>query len=130
VLSNFPIRLIAESVPDIMGNTDPNAAFNLGLLLDEQLTVPGTNQTVPANPLDQLRAVQRVSRLIDTMMGAPDNDEIRRHASEVCRLPVKGYGTTEFSMSDQKLGALIAGGHDATVAHFRSRDLAAQSAVV
>src|SRR5436853_389505 len=44
VLSNFPIRLIAERddhTRPIMGNTDPEAARNLGLLIDETLPVPG-----------------------------------------------------------------------------------------
>jgi NTE family protein len=124
VLSNFPIKLIAERMPDIMGDTDPFAALNLGLLLDEQLAIPGTNPAPPPNDLSQLRVVQRVSRLIDTMMGAQDNEETRRHQSEICRLPVKGYGTTEFNMPRPKLQALVAGGHDAMAAHLRNRSLA------
>ncbi len=124
VLSNFPIRLIAEAAPDIMGNTDPNAALNLGFLLDEELAVPGMDVKVPPKPLEHLRVVQRVSRLIDTMMGAQDNDQMRRHAAEICRLPVKGYGTTEFDMPDAKMNALIQAGHDVTMQHLKSRGLA------
>ena len=124
VLSNFPIRLIADPVPDIMGTTDPAGALNLGLLLDETLAVPGVDATAPPRPLDQLKVVQRVSRLIDTMMGAQDNDEIRRHAAEVCRLPVRGYGTTEFDMPDAKMKALVEAGHSTTVQHLRTRGLA------
>src|SRR5581483_9490388 len=44
VLSNFPIGLVAERTPEtlsIMGDTDPQAAQNLGLLIDETLAVPG-----------------------------------------------------------------------------------------
>jgi len=126
VLSNFPIRLIAESAPDIieiMGDTDPNAALNLGLLLDKQLAIPGTNPGAPSPSVGELPVVQRVSRLIDTMMGAADNDEIRRRSAEVCRLPVKGVGTTEFNMDDQKLESLIKGGHDAVAAHLEGRGL-------
>ena len=123
VLSNFPIRLIADPVPDIMGTTDPAGALNLGLLLDETLAVPGMDATVPPKPINQLKVVQRVSRLIDTMMGAQDNDEIRRHATEVCRLPVRGYGTTEFDMPDAKMKALVDAGHNTTVQHLRSRGL-------
>jgi len=124
VLSNFPIKLIAERVPEIMGDTDPLAAFNLGLLLDEEVAIPGTNPPPPPRDLSQLRVVQRISRLMDTMMGAQDNDEIRKHASEICRLPVKGYGTTEFNMPQPKLQALVDGGRDAMVAHLKSRGLA------
>jgi NTE family protein len=128
VLSNFPIRLIAESVPEIMGDTDPTAALNLGLLLDEQLVVPGVNPNPPPVPVDELRVVQRLSRLMDTMMGAQDNEEIRRRASEICRLPVKGYGTTEFSMPDAKLQALVETGRSVMVTHLQGRNLTRSSA--
>jgi NTE family protein len=123
VLSNFPIRLIDERVPDIMGDTDPAGALNLGLLLDEGLAVPNTPATVaPPLLLEHLRSVQRVSRLIDTMMGAPDNAEMRQHEAEICRLPVKGYGTTEFNMSDERLAQLVEGGRQAMKAHLASRN--------
>jgi predicted acylesterase/phospholipase RssA len=129
VLSNFPIRLIAESVPEIMGDTDPNGALNLGLLLDENLPVPGVAPTPPPLPVDELRVVQRLSRLMDTMMGAQDNEEIRQHASEICRLPVKGYGTTEFDMPQPKLQALVDAGRASVTAHLQSRNLAHAPAV-
>jgi NTE family protein len=132
VLSNFPIRLIDESVPELMGGTDPNGALNLGMLLDETLAIPGANPTVsnptipnaasPSNVAGQLRVVQRVSRLMDTMMGAQDNAEIRAHASEICRLPVKGYGTTEFDMPDARLKALVEGGRQAMLSHLTARN--------
>jgi NTE family protein len=128
VLSNFPIRLIDESVPEIMGDTDPRGALNLGLLLDEKLAVPGVVPAPPPLPLDQMRVIQRLSRLMDTMMGAQDNHEMRQHDSEICRLPVKGYGTTEFNMPDAKLQALVQAGHDSMVAHLKSRGMTDASA--
>jgi len=123
VLSNFPIRLIDESVPEIMGDTDPNGALNLGLLLDETLAIPGTTPGTPPVSLEELRVVQRLTRLMDTMMGAQDNEEMREHASEICRLPVKGYGTTEFDMPDAKLQALVQAGQTSVEAHLQSRNL-------
>ena len=52
--------------------------------------MPNASDTAAAPlPLEHLRTVQRVSRLIDTMMGAPDNAEIRQHKAEICRLPVR-----------------------------------------
>ena len=122
VLSNFPIRLIDERIPEIMGDTDPDGALNLGFLLDESLAVSSASGTLAAPlPLEHLRPVQRVARLVDTMMGAPDNAEMRQHEAEVCRLPVKGYGTTEFDMSDQRLAVLVEGGREAMKAHLASR---------
>jgi NTE family protein len=128
VLSNFPIRLIADSVPEFMGDTDPTAALNLGLLLDESLAIPGVNPVPPPLPIAEMRVVQRLSRLVDTMMGAQDNDEMRRHASEICRLPVKGCGTVEFDMPAAKLAALVEAGRAAVAAHLASRNLARASA--
>lgn len=124
VLSNFPISLVGEPAPEIMGDTDPMAALNLGLLLDETLPVPGVPPVPPA-PIDRMRVVQRLVRLMDTMMGAQDNAEMRRYAADICHLPVEGYGTTEFDMPDAKLQALIAAGKAATEAHLRKRNLAA-----
>ena len=61
---------------------------------------------------------------MDTMRTAQDNEDIRRHASEICRLPTKGYSTTEFDMSDLKMKALIEAGHLAATEHLRQRGLA------
>lgn len=118
VLSNFPIHLIADPAPqgmqDIMGDTDPNSAGSLGLLIDENLPVAGAAQTPkPPHKISDLRSIQRVGRLVDTMMGAQDNAVIRLHEQEVCRLPAMGYGTTEFDMSQERLDALIEAGRQA-----------------
>ena len=124
VLSNFPIRLIDtepdddQFVKDVMGDTLASEAGTLGLLIDEQLPVEGAaDSNKPPKLIGHLRTVQRVSRLVDTMTGAQDNDEIRRHAKDICRLPAKGYGTTEFDMAEDRLAALIDGGRNAMRRH-------------
>lgn len=124
VLSNFPIRLIDtepeddQFVKDVMGNTVASAAGTLGLLIDEKLEVDGAaNTTKPPKLTGHIRTVQRVSNLVDTMTGAQDNDEVRRHEKDICRLPAKGYGTTEFDMSDDRLAALINAGRNAMKSH-------------
>lgn len=125
VLSNFPIRLIAamdESIRQVMGNTDPQGAGNLGLLIDEKLAVPGAAaRKAPPELKDQIRTVQRVSRLVDTMTGAQDNALIRVHEKEICRAPAMGYGTTEFDMDEPRLRALIEGGRQAMAKHLAQR---------
>ena len=118
VLSNFPVHLIADALPaelqDIMGDTDPNAAGNLGLLIDENIAVGGAAQTPkPPHRISDLHSIQRVGRLVDTMMGAQDRAVIKMHEREVCRLPAMGYGTTEFNMSQERLDALIEAGRRA-----------------
>ncbi|HXM36880.1 MAG TPA: patatin-like phospholipase family protein [Pyrinomonadaceae bacterium] len=124
VLSNFPIRLIDvqpaadPEIASLMGNTDADAAKNLGLLIDETLAVAGDANTIKTPLLlEHARTVQRLGRLVDTMMGAQDNDEIRAHESEICRLPAKGYGTTEFDMSQERLDALVEAGRNAMRVH-------------
>lgn len=127
VLSNFPIRLLAVDasddpfVRDVMGGeTVAAAAHNVGLLIDEEQP-----EALPAKPkkslAGHLRTVQRVSHLVDTMTGASDNAAIRAYAAEICRLPAKGYGTTEFGMPDDRLQALIEFGRQAMTRHLGGR---------
>jgi NTE family protein len=132
VLSNFPIRLIAVQggadhprTATLMGTeTDAHAAENLGLMIDERIAVPGaTNTEKPPLLIAHARTVQRLGRLVDTMMGAQDNDEIRAHEDEICRLPAKGYGTTEFDMAQERLNALVEAGRAAMLAHLANRNL-------
>jgi len=114
VLSNFPIQLIADSDVEtarIMGDVDAGAAANLGLLLDENTPVPGIGPSDTRRP--RLRTADRVTRLIDTMMGSNDAEAIRDHPSAVCRIPVGGFGTTEFRMSKERMDALIESGRQA-----------------
>jgi predicted acylesterase/phospholipase RssA len=114
VLSNFPIHLIADSSPEIaeiMGNTDTDGAGNLGLLLDEKIPVSGAGTSDTRRP--RLRTADRVMQLVDAMMGSSDADAIRNHPDAVCRIPVGGYGTTEFRMSTDRMNGLIDSGRNA-----------------
>lgn len=127
VLSNFPIDLVAskdERIQKIMGDeADPTKSLNLGMLIDEELAVPGVEgQPEREHPL---RTVRRVQRLVNTMTGAHDNALIDEHSAEVCRLPAKGYGTTEFDMPKEKINALVEAGREAMRKHLAARGLAA-----
>ena len=128
MLSNFPIKLIATNdagVAQIMGDgADHTAAENLGLLIAEDIPVPGApdNAQTPTG-FTGFRTVQRVSRLIDTMTGARDNDMIRRFNDSICRLPAKGYGTLEFGMEGERLDLFLEGARRAMRQHLASRNL-------
>ena len=114
VLSNFPLALVIESSPEvvaIMGDTDPNGAGTMGLLLDEALPVAGATASDTRRP--RLRSADRVTRLIDAVTGTSDAAIMRQFPELVCHLPVKGYGTTEFRMSQDRMNLLIAAGRDA-----------------
>lgn len=133
-LSNFPIRLFTSKDQDVvmlMGDSDPAANPTLGLLIDETLPVEGSGQAAeetaegakPGSLLDnvkRLKTVGRIKRLADTVMQAHDLAAMETHKDQICRLPAKGYGTTEFGMSDNRLQALISAGRKAMKAYFDS----------
>jgi predicted acylesterase/phospholipase RssA len=111
VLSNFPLRLIAESTADVMavmGQTSAKDAGNLGLFLDAQIKVPGAENSNTRVP--RLRVAERVTRLIDTLTDSADLAVIEEFEDCVCRLPVGGFGTTEFRMSADRQKLLIDSG--------------------
>ncbi len=66
----------------------------------------------------RLKTIKRIKNLADTMMQAHDLLSMETHKDEICRLPAKGYGTTEFDMSDARLQALINAGRQAMKAYF------------
>lgn len=132
VLSNFPIDLLTSrdaEVVQIMGDTDPDEVPNLGFLIDEKLPVEGSGETeieegsesLEGGLLDnikRLKTIRRIRCLIDTMTSAHDSLAIEAHEKEICRLPAKSYGTTEFDMSDARLQALINAGRKAMKEYF------------
>lgn len=134
VLSNFPIRLFTsrdEDVVRVMGDGDPAQSRALGLLIDESLPVAGSgtaaeetgNDGRPGSMLDnvkRLKTVKRIKGLADTMMQAHDLASMETHRDKICRLPAKGYGTTEFDMSDARLQALINAGKQSMKVYFDS----------
>lgn len=128
-LSNFPLDLIIsqdDEVVKIMGPPPASPAIPLGLLIDEKLPVLGAGEKPKkgddsnglAENIERLKPVRRVERLVDTMMKAHDSLVIRDNEDKICRLPAKGYGTTEFDMSDARLQALVNAGRAAMKQYF------------
>ncbi len=120
MLSNFPLFLVekdAEGHHDkkrIMGSDlNDEDAGTIGLLIDENLPVPGQREEVQCSFSSRLKTMNRVNNLINTMRRSHDNEMITKKPQLVCRLPAKGYGTTEFDMADHRLAALINAGRDA-----------------
>ena len=126
VLSNFPLELLVSDDADVrqvMGDTDPDAAGTLGLLIDETIDVPNSGAELEEEEDPdaegllkdprRLKTVKRVMRLMNTMTQAHDKQFIDAYAQFVCRLPAKGYGTTEFDMTPARMNALIAAGRKA-----------------
>jgi len=53
------------------------------------------------------------TKLVDSVMFAHDKRAIEKYSNQICRLPAKGYGTTEFDMSNKRLKALLEAGREA-----------------
>ncbi len=118
--SNFPIRLLISRSPeviDVMG--PPDGTFALGMLIDETKPVanslPDTANSGAESGLEvkNLPIVRRVSNLVNTMTNAHDKTVIDAYKNGVCRLPAKGYETTDFDMSDERVTALVMAGEQA-----------------
>lgn len=120
LLSNFAIDLLVSKDPEIQEimNTTTGDVNPLGFLIDENLAVPDADPPPSSEPsaiesalakvdVQQLKTVRRITRLVDTLTMASTSHVIESHRHCVCRLPAGGYGTTEFGMSDQRLGALV-----------------------
>lgn len=122
VLSNFPIELFLSDLPsvtDVMGPNTNNPV--IGLLIDENIEVAGADtapKSTGAFDISKLKTVQRISGLVNTMLEAHDKSVITTFEDLVVRLPAKGYGTTEFEMSDQRRDLLVAAGQEAMKKHF------------
>jgi NTE family protein len=114
LLSNFPIELFvsrAKTVTAVMG--EDVSEHVVGLMIDESMEVPGAPPAPQAQAkpgVGDLRTVQRISSLINTMTGARDKNVIDAFEKLVVRLPAKGYGTVEFDMTDERRELLVEAG--------------------
>ena len=123
LLSNFPIELFIsdlKSVTDVMGNK--TSEHVLGLLIDETLPVPGAKTPRGKGKgkfdISQLATVQRLNHLMNTLLGARDKSVIEAFENYVVRMPAKGYGTTEFDMTDERRNTLVEAGRKAMYNYF------------
>ncbi len=137
ILSNFPISLFLApdaSVEKIMG--EAKSDYVLGLLIDDSIKVivPAERGLIEyGGQIGDLMTVQRLRRLVNTMMSARDNAAIELFREHVVFLPAGGYGTTEFDMSETRRKALVEAGRVAMEKYLtsnpnrfvRSRDLEA-----
>ena len=117
LLSNFPIELFISDEPQVIRLMGPKQdAPVLGLLIDEALPVQTTERAFLVDfdvKPGELKTVQRLRRLVDTVTGAHDKMVIDEYEHLVARLPAAGYGTTEFDMSDARRDALVEAGREA-----------------
>jgi predicted acylesterase/phospholipase RssA len=118
VVSNFPLALFVSSNKEVMALMgEKRSSHVLGLLIDEKMEVPGVPVSTPAGPggvrLGELKTVQRLEALVDTLLESHDKSVIEAFEDRVVRLPAAGYGTTEFEMTEQRRELLIEAGRAA-----------------
>jgi predicted acylesterase/phospholipase RssA len=129
LLSNFPIELFISNSPHVtavMGEKTTDQLDVLGFMIDETLEVPGAPVPEPVEKdfdISQLRTVNRIKNLLNTMTQAHDKSVIDTFERLVIRLPAKGYGTIEFGMSDERREALVTAGREATATYFDRLEL-------
>ena len=142
VLSNFPLDLLISTEPhvlDIMGHDIvQDEVPNLGFLIDETLEVENAPHRSDTEEEDdehddddedetgderasRFKMIRRVKRLVDTMTSASNQRTIGDHEDEIYRVPAKGYGTTEFGMSDERVSALVKSAEVHTTKHLEGR---------
>jgi NTE family protein len=122
LLSNFPIELFVShdvTVTSVMGSKSHENV--LGMLIDESLPVKGADAVVKQPTkldLAEFHTVQRIQNLINTALSAHDKMTIEAFEKFVVHMPAKGYGTTEFDMTDERRELLVNAGRDAMTAYF------------
>lgn len=123
-LSNFPLRYLvdgnAPGIRDIMGPPDAKKVRNLGLLLDETRALPTAAPAPAARPF---KLIERISRTLDTVISAQDQEIIDRYADIICRIGVKGVDILEFDMSDERLEAVVNAGRCAMTDYLKTNKL-------
>lgn len=127
LLSNFPIELFLSNLKDVTSVMGEKISQEvLGLLIDDDMALPNQQGLPPVEKkfdLTQLQTVQRISRLVDTTLSARDKMVIDSYSNLVVHMPAKGYGTTEFDMTDQRRDALVDAGRQAMREYFDGRAL-------
>ncbi|MGA2451038.1 MAG: patatin-like phospholipase family protein [Polyangiaceae bacterium] len=114
VLSNLPIVFVMPStnalVTRLMGPSLEGAAIPVGLVLDTTLEVPGAppapRTSSALGAISATRLGRRITALADTMVNGMDLTVSDTASLRLCRLPVKGYGVTEFDMTQARADAL------------------------
>jgi predicted acylesterase/phospholipase RssA len=125
VLSNLPIGFIVPDanalVTRLMGPPPEDTAIPVGLVLDTALEVPGAppvrGGSSALGAFSATRLGQRLTALAETMLVGIDLSLSDSTSLALCHLPAKGYGATEFDMSQARAEALIRAATGATAAY-------------
>jgi predicted acylesterase/phospholipase RssA len=123
--SNFGIETVVSQDPqfvEAMGR-EPERERVIGFYLDDAILVPGAEQAdrEPEQQEEPLhsgweKVTDRNIDLFNSVLRSHDRFIVRTHPDVVCHLPVGGFGTMEFDMSDERIALLLNSGQDAMAA--------------
>jgi NTE family protein len=127
LLSNFPVELLVSRDANVTALMGPEVRKHLlGFLIDEKLPVEGA-EVAPGFSYADLKTVNRLSNLLNTLLGARDQAVSEALERFVLRLPAGGFSTTEFDMPDARRELLLKAGREAAEVYLNSA--AAQESV-
>jgi len=120
--SNFGIEMVVSKEPQFVEalGMEPDHERVIGFYLDDAIPVPGAIQikleTEQNNdPLNNSweKVTDRNIDLFNSLLRSHDQFIVRTHPDVVCHLPVGGFGTMEFDMSDERIKLLFDSGQEA-----------------
>ena len=120
--SNFGIEMVVSEEPEFIEamGIEPDRDRVVGLFLNDAIPVEATVGTEPPveehdDPMHSRWSTvkERNQALLTTFLKNHDHFIVRTHPDVVCHLPVGGFDTLEFDMSDERIEILLASGQEA-----------------
>ena len=120
--SNFGIEMVVSEEPEFIEamGIKPDRDRVVGLFLNDTIMVDAAEGTKPAveesdDPMHSRWSTvkERNQALLTTFLKNHDHFIVRTHPDVVCHLPVGGFDTLEFDMSDERIQHLMNSGQDA-----------------
>ncbi len=120
--SNFGIEMVVSQEPEFIEamGIEPDRDRVVGLFLNDAIPVEAAQGTKPENeePDDPMHrrwstVKERNQALLTTFLKNHDHFIVRTHPDVVCHLPVGGFDTLEFDMSDERIEILMNSGREA-----------------
>ncbi len=117
--SNLGIEMVISQEPEFIEamGIEPDRERIIGLFLDDAIPVEGAESAVEEldDPLHSRWSTvkERNQALLTTILKNHDHFIVRTHPDVVCHLPVCGFDTLEFDMSDERIEILMNSGREA-----------------
>jgi predicted acylesterase/phospholipase RssA len=130
--SNFGIEMVVSEEPEFIEamGIEPDRDRVVGLFLNDAIPVEAAEGTKPpgAESDDPLHSrwssvKDRNQALLTTLLKNHDHFIVRTHPDVVCHLPVGGFDTLEFDMSEERVEILMASGQEAMGECLREMEL-------